>query len=52
MYLNQPKGFVNGVKQGSKSLVSSIKSGIVGLVEKPYEGAKEDGGFGFIKGSL
>jgi hypothetical protein len=30
--MNQPKGFMNGVKQGSKSLVSSVKSGIVGLV--------------------
>jgi hypothetical protein len=32
LYLNQPKGFFNGVKQGSKSLVTSVKSGIVGLV--------------------
>jgi hypothetical protein len=38
--MNQPKGFVNGVKQGSKSLVSSVKSGLVGLVEKPIDGVK------------
>jgi vacuolar protein sorting-associated protein 13A/C len=50
--MNQPKGFMNGVKQGSKSLVSSVKSGLVGLVEKPIDGVKEEGGIGFFKGSL
>lgn len=50
--MNQPKGFVNGVKQGLKSLVSSVKSGLVGLVEKPIDGAKEEGGIGFFKGSF
>mgnify|MGYP006872435399 CR=1 FL=1 len=34
-YMNQPKGFANGVKQGSKSLFSSVKSGVVGLYAKP-----------------
>ena len=48
----QPKGFFNGFKQGSKTFLYSIKSGVVGLVERPYEGAKEDGGIGFLKGSF
>lgn len=34
-YMSQPKGFANGVKQGSKSLFSSVKSGVVGLYAKP-----------------
>jgi vacuolar protein sorting-associated protein 13A/C len=52
MYLNQPKGFVNGIKQGSKCLICSAKSGIVGLVQKPIEGIREEGGIGFFKGSM
>lgn len=52
LYMNQPKGFVNGVKQGSKSLFSSVKSGLFGLVEKPIEGVKQEGGIGFFKGSF
>ncbi len=33
--MNQPKGFANGVKQGGKSLFSSVKSGVVGLYKRP-----------------
>lgn len=33
--MHQPKGFANGVKQGSKSLITSVKSGLVGLYTKP-----------------
>ncbi len=38
--MNQPKGFANGIKHGSKSLMTSIKSGFVGLFTKPQEGLK------------
>lgn len=33
--MNQQKGFANGIKQGSKSLFSSVKSGVFGLYKKP-----------------
>lgn len=51
-YLLHPKGFFNGVKEGSKTFAYSLKSGVVGLVERPYEGAKGEGGIGFLKGSF
>ena len=50
--LVQPKGFFNGMKLGAFSLGHSLKSGVTGVVEKPYEGAVKDGGIGFLKGSL
>ena len=34
-YMVQPKGFFNGVKEGSKTFAYSIKSGVVGLIERP-----------------
>lgn len=50
--MNQQKGFANGVKQGSKSLFTSVKSGVVGLYKRPKEGLEEEGGIGLIKGTF
>lgn len=50
--MNQQKGIANGLKQGSKSLFSSVKSGVVGLYKRPKEGLEEEGGIGLIKGTL
>ena len=50
--LIQPKGFFNGVKLGAFSFAGSLKSGVTGVVEKPYQGAMKEGGIGFLKGSV
>lgn len=47
---NQPRHAISGVATGAKSLVSSIASGITGIVERPIEGAKHSGIPGLIKG--
>jgi hypothetical protein len=32
------------------SLYNGIEKGILGVFTKPFEGAKNDGAFGFVKG--
>ena len=47
---NRPKHALSGVAQGATSFVSSVASGITGMVEKPIEGAKTKGVAGFFEG--
>jgi vacuolar protein sorting-associated protein 13A/C len=37
---------------GLRSTITGVAGGITGLVEKPYEGAKEKGFNGFMKGTF
>lgn len=36
--------------RGVKGLGSGVIDGITGIVKKPIEGAKQEGGYGFMKG--
>lgn len=36
--------------RGVKGLGMGVVGGITGVVTKPIEGAKQEGGFGFVKG--
>lgn len=47
---NKPKHALGGVVASAKHLISGVTSGLTGIVEKPVEGAKEDGFGGFIRG--
>lgn len=47
---NKPKHAISGVSTGAMQLYSGVKSGITGVVDKPWEGAKEGGVGGFFKG--
>ncbi|KAG9302115.1 hypothetical protein G9A89_020549 [Geosiphon pyriformis] len=49
-FRNRPKHAFYGVTQGASSLVTSITSGIEGLVRKPIEGAGREGAAGLVKG--
>ncbi|CAM9775046.1 unnamed protein product, partial [Phaeothamnion confervicola] len=40
----------HGLRQGGRVLVSSVKQGFSGLVDRPLEGAKEEGMAGFVTG--
>ncbi|CAM9638267.1 unnamed protein product [Chrysoparadoxa australica] len=44
------KDLGHGLEQGGKVLVHSVRQGISGLVDRPMEGAKEEGMAGFITG--
>ncbi|CBJ48804.1 conserved unknown protein [Ectocarpus siliculosus] len=44
------KGLEHGVKQGGKVFYETMKAGITGLIDRPAEGAKEEGLAGFIAG--
>lgn len=35
-YMVHPKGLFNGLKEGTKTFAYSVKSGVIGLVERPY----------------
>jgi hypothetical protein len=43
-------GVVHGIKAGGESVFEGFKSGISGLVTKPYEEGKKSGAIGFVKG--
>ncbi|CAM9838191.1 unnamed protein product [Scytosiphon promiscuus] len=44
------KDLEHGVKQGGKVFYETMKAGITGLIDRPAEGAKEEGFAGFIAG--
>ncbi|EFP12519.1 hypothetical protein CRE_29770 [Caenorhabditis remanei] len=46
----KPQSFGEGMARGLKGLGMGVVGGITGLVTKPIEGAKQEGGFGFVKG--
>ncbi|KAJ1549197.1 hypothetical protein HK405_008108, partial [Cladochytrium tenue] len=47
---NRPRHAVYGVTAGATSLVTSVASGITGVLSKPMEGLEKDGVGGFFKG--
>lgn len=49
---NQPKDVVDGLGNGVKAIVVSLTRGITGVVQEPYQGAKEDGWTGLLTGGL
>ncbi|UMM13276.1 hypothetical protein L5515_001638 [Caenorhabditis briggsae] len=46
----KPQSFGEGMARGLKGLGMGVVGGITGVVTKPIEGAKQEGGFGFVKG--
>jgi vacuolar protein sorting-associated protein 13A/C len=52
MKQKQINGFMDGLSSSGMSIYKGIESGITGLVRQPYQGMKEEGFFGAIKGSL
>ena len=48
--MNQPKNVVSGVAAGAVTFAKGVGSGLIGIVSKPVEGAKQDGAKGFFKG--
>jgi len=49
--MDKPKNVIDGVGLGLKSTFTGIASGITGVFENPYKGAKKDGVVGFMKGT-
>ncbi|CAM9781663.1 unnamed protein product, partial [Choristocarpus tenellus] len=47
---DEVKNLESGMKQGGKVFYNTMKAGLSGLVDRPMEGAKEDGVGGFITG--
>jgi vacuolar protein sorting-associated protein 13A/C len=47
----RPSNVIEGVGYGLKSTFKGIASGVVGVFEKPVEGAQKDGVKGFMKGA-
>ncbi|KAJ3408710.1 hypothetical protein HDV05_004781 [Chytridiales sp. JEL 0842] len=47
---NRPRHAVYGVTAGATSLVTSVASGLTGVLSKPVEGFEKDGVGGFFKG--
>jgi len=50
MIEEKPKNFVEGFGYGCNSLVESVKSGLVGVVARPYVETYRNGGWGMIRG--
>ncbi|GAM17273.1 hypothetical protein SAMD00019534_004480, partial [Acytostelium subglobosum LB1] len=46
----KPKTFIDGTLRGLASIGTGIVSGVAGIVQQPYKGAKKDGVAGFAKG--
>ena len=46
----KPRDVIEGVGYGCQTAVDSLKSGIVGVVYRPYVGATREGAWGFVKG--
>jgi vacuolar protein sorting-associated protein 13A/C len=49
--MDKPKNAIEGVGYGLKSTFTGIASGITGVFENPYQGAKKEGVVGFMKGT-
>lgn len=49
--MDKPKNVLEGVGYGLKSTFTGIASGITGVIENPYAGAKKEGMTGFLKGT-
>ena len=49
--MDKPKNVIEGVGYGLKSTFTGIASGITGVFENPYKGAREDGLTGLAKGT-
>ncbi|ROW06980.1 hypothetical protein VMCG_04047 [Cytospora schulzeri] len=47
---NRPKHALYGFTTGANSFITSIASGVGGVVRKPLEGAESEGALGFFKG--
>lgn len=47
---NRPKHALYGLQTGANSFVTSIASGVGGVIRKPLEGAEQEGALGFFKG--
>lgn len=56
LYGEQPKdygaidGFKSGAIMGGKNFVDGFSDGVTGIFKQPYQGAKEDGAVGALKG--
>eukprot|EP01135_Chromosphaera_perkinsii_P007458 Nk52_evm10s859 gene=Nk52_evmTU10s859 len=50
MRSERPDDFLEGLGRGGKSLLYGIGSAVSGVVEQPYQGAKNNGVSGFFKG--
>ncbi|CAI5438459.1 unnamed protein product [Caenorhabditis angaria] len=46
----KPQTFSEGMARGFKGLGMGVVGGITGVVTKPIEGARQEGGIGFVKG--
>ncbi|CAI2320935.1 unnamed protein product [Caenorhabditis sp. 36 PRJEB53466] len=46
----KPQSFSEGMARGFKGLGMGVVGGLTGVVTKPIEGAKQEGGLGFVKG--
>lgn len=47
---NRPKHALYGFTTGANSFLTSVASGVGGVVRKPLEGAEQEGALGFFKG--
>lgn len=47
---NRPKHALYGFSTGANSFVTSVASGVGGVIRKPLEGAEQEGAMGFFKG--
>lgn len=47
---NRPKHALYGFTTGANSFITSVASGVGGVVRKPLEGAESEGALGFFKG--
>lgn len=47
---NKPKHALYGFTTGANSFITSVASGVGGVVRKPLEGAEQEGAVGFFKG--
>lgn len=47
---NRPKHALYGFTTGANSFVTSVASGVGGVIRKPLEGAEQEGALGFFKG--
>lgn len=46
----KPRNVVEGVGFGCQTAVDSLKSGLFGIISRPYIGLKREGGWGLVKG--
>ena len=49
--MKKPQNVIQGLEKGGRAILYGFKAGISGVFTQPYQSARKEGAFGFMKGA-